>query len=172
VEAPPTEAIVPKPLAVMRDVNDLHHMFGHAQFDAIKRSAKYYNIKLCGDVKTCVACTLAKIHHKNINKDMLSKSLKPGDCIYVDISGTVWHSYGVAKYWVLVVDDYSRYCWTYFFPDKAGLMFIMLIFMKFLEVTYNVCVNKMHLDNSGENIDIAVMTFIDESAVVINLGEL
>jgi hypothetical protein len=31
----------------------------------------------------------------------------------------------------------------------------MLIFMKVLEVTYNVCVNKMRLDNSGENIDMA-----------------
>jgi hypothetical protein len=75
---------------VKRDVNDLHHMFGHAHCDAIERSAKYYNIKLSGDVKTCVACGLAKIRQQNINKVMLSKSLKPGDRIYVDISGTDW----------------------------------------------------------------------------------
>jgi hypothetical protein len=31
----------------------------------------------------------------------------------------------------------------------------MLIFMKLLEVTYNIRVDKMQLDNSGENIDMA-----------------
>jgi hypothetical protein len=80
-EAPPTEAPVPKPPVVKRNVNELHHMFGHAHFDAIKQSAKYYNIKLSGDVKTCVACALSRIHQKNINKVTLSKSLKPGDRI-------------------------------------------------------------------------------------------
>jgi hypothetical protein len=73
----------------------------------------------------------------------------------VDISGTVWCSYGGAKFWVLIVDDYSWYCWSYFIPDKAGLKLIMLIFMKLLEVTYNIRVDKMRLDNSGENIDMA-----------------
>jgi hypothetical protein len=40
-------------------------------------------------------------------------------------------------------------------PDKAGLKFIMLIFMKLLEVTYNIHVDKIWLDNTGENIDMA-----------------
>jgi hypothetical protein len=31
----------------------------------------------------------------------------------------------------------------------------MLIFMKLLEVTYNIRVDKMRLDNSGENIDMS-----------------
>jgi hypothetical protein len=73
----------------------------------------------------------------------------------VDISGTVRRSYGGAKFWVLIVDDYSCYCWSYFIPDKAGLKFIMLIFMKLLEVTYIICVGKMQLYNSGKNIDMA-----------------
>jgi hypothetical protein len=107
VEAPPEAAPIPERPMVTRDVNDLHHMFGHAHFDAIKRSGKYYNIELKGDAKTCVACALAKIRQKNINKVTLSKSLKPGDRIYVDISGTIWRSYGGAKYWVLIVDDSS-----------------------------------------------------------------
>jgi hypothetical protein len=59
VEAPTVAAQVPKRPMVTRDVNDLHHMFGHAH--AIKQSAKYYNIKLKGDFKTCVAWALEKI---------------------------------------------------------------------------------------------------------------
>jgi hypothetical protein len=78
-EAPPNGDPVPEPLVIKRDVNDLHHLFGHEHFDAIKRSAKYYNIKLRGDVKNCVACALAKIRQKNRNKVTLSKSMKHGD---------------------------------------------------------------------------------------------
>jgi hypothetical protein len=40
VEAPPVAALVPIRPMVTRDVNDLHHMFGHAHFDAIEKSAK------------------------------------------------------------------------------------------------------------------------------------
>jgi hypothetical protein len=106
--------------AIRRDINDLHNLLGHAHFDAIKKSAKYYSIKLTGEQKTCVSCALAKICQKNLNKVTLSKSLKPGDQIYVNISGTIWRSYGGAKYWILIVDDQSQCCWSNFVPDKAS----------------------------------------------------
>jgi hypothetical protein len=139
-EAVPLDAPILVPPTVVtpvirRDINDLHNLLGHAHFDAIKKSAKYYNIKLSGEPKMCASCALAKISQKNINKVTLSKSITPGNQIYIDISGTIWRSYGGAKYWILIVDDYSRYCWSYFVPDKASLKPIMLIFFKLLEVT-------------------------------------
>jgi hypothetical protein len=85
----------------------MHNLMGQAHFDAIKCSAKYYGIKISGEPKTCVSCALAKIHQNYINKVTLSKSMKPGDHLYVDISGSSWRSYGGAKYWVLIVNDYS-----------------------------------------------------------------
>jgi hypothetical protein len=92
---------------IRRDINAMHNLMGHAHFDAIKRSAKYYGIKLSGEPKTCVSSALAKIRQRNINKVTLSKSLKLGDRFYVDISGSIWRSYGGAKYWILIVDDDS-----------------------------------------------------------------
>jgi hypothetical protein len=58
-DAPPPD-IDPPPPVVTWDVNDLYNLLGPAHLDAIKRSAKYYNVKLSGTVKTCVACALAK----------------------------------------------------------------------------------------------------------------
>jgi hypothetical protein len=85
----------------------------------------------------------------------MSRSFKPGHRLYIDISGTIWRSFWGAKVWILIVDDYSRYCWSYFIPDKSGLKHIILIFFRLLEVTYNIRVGKIRLDNSGENIDMA-----------------
>jgi hypothetical protein len=90
-DAPPPD-IDPPPPVVTWDVNDLHNLLGHAHFDAIKRSAKYYNVKLSGTVWTCVACDLAKILQKNIYKVTLSKSFHPGARIYIDISSSMWPS--------------------------------------------------------------------------------
>jgi hypothetical protein len=48
-----------------------------------------------------------------------------------------------------------RYSWSYLIPDKSGLKHIILIFFRLLEVTYNIHVEKICLDNSGENINMA-----------------
>jgi hypothetical protein len=96
-------------------------MLGHAHFDSIKRSAKYYNVQLSGTVQTCVACALAKIRQKNINKVTSFKSFHPGARrIYIVISSSMRPSYGGAKYWILIVDDYSRYCWSNYVINKSG----------------------------------------------------
>jgi hypothetical protein len=98
------EAVIPVvPPAIMVpmihwDINDLHNLMGHAHYDAMKRSPTHYGINLSGEPKTCVSCVLAKILKKNINKVTMSKSLKPGDCMYVDISRTIWRNYEGAKY--------------------------------------------------------------------------
>jgi hypothetical protein len=74
------------------DINALHILIGHAHYDVIKQSAKYYGIKISSEPKTCVSCALGKIRQKNINKVTMSKSFKPGDCLYIGISGTIWRS--------------------------------------------------------------------------------
>jgi hypothetical protein len=128
---------------------------GHVHFDAVKRSAKYYNIKLSGTVKTCVTCALAIIRQKNIKKVTLSKIFHPGAHIYVDISSSKWPSYGGAKYWILIVDDYSHYFWELFCLQQIGLKIMMVLFLKLMTVAYNICVEKIHLDNYGENVYMA-----------------
>jgi hypothetical protein len=107
VITPPDEEavtpVVPDPPAIVVpvirwDINNLHNLMGHSHYNAIKRGAKYYGITLSGKPKTCVLCALATIRRKNINKVTMSKSLKTGDRLYVDISGTIWRSYEGAKY--------------------------------------------------------------------------
>jgi hypothetical protein len=67
----------------------------------------------------------------------------------------MWLSYGGAKYWILIVDDYSRYCWSYFVFNKSGLKIMMVLFLKLMTVAYNIRVEKIRLGNSSENVDMA-----------------
>jgi hypothetical protein len=69
----------------------------------------------------------------------------------------MWPSYGGVKYWILIVDDYSHCCWSYFVFNKSGLKIMMVLFAKLMTVAYNISVEKIRLDNSGENVDMAVL---------------
>jgi hypothetical protein len=101
----PTVAAIP---VICHDINAMHNLMEHAHFDAIKCSATYYGIKLSGEPRTCVSCALAKIRQKSINKVTLSKSLKPRDRLYVDISGSIWRNMAELSIgsllWMIILD--------------------------------------------------------------------
>src|SRR3954462_14960254 len=67
----------------------------------------------------CRACVLGKMHdspHKPKNR---IKSTKILELLHVDLFGPPSHaSLGGKKYCLVIVDDYSRYSWIYFFKLK------------------------------------------------------
>jgi hypothetical protein len=75
--------------------------------------------------------------------------------VFPFLRSSIWSSYGWMKYWILIVDDYSQYCWSYFVFNKSGLKIMMVLFLKLMTVAYNIRGEKIRLDNPGENVDIA-----------------
>jgi hypothetical protein len=113
VAAPqPAPVLVPDQAVVRRDVNALHHIVGHTNYDSIKQTAEYYGIKCVGDIRTCAECALAKIKQKLVPKSTTSRGDSLGYCLFVDISSSMDSSFGGSRYWVLIVDDFSRYHWS------------------------------------------------------------
>jgi hypothetical protein len=84
-------------------------------------TGKSFGYDVVGNYMTCEACSVAKARQKNINKDRKGSSITPGERLYADISSIKGESYGGSKFWVLVVDDYSGYCWSYFLKRKSDL---------------------------------------------------
>jgi hypothetical protein len=66
---------------------------------------KYYGIKLFGTLEPCYSCSLARIRLKNVRKVTVDRSTTPGERLMVDISSVNDPSFGVAKFWVLVMND-------------------------------------------------------------------
>jgi hypothetical protein len=82
-------APVPTPVVVRRNFNSLHHRFGHANLDSIRRTATYYGIKCVGDMTPCADCALAKIKKKSVHKTTSSRGNSPGYRLFVDISSSL-----------------------------------------------------------------------------------
>jgi hypothetical protein len=62
-----------------------------------------------------------RARQKNVNKNWLGSSNLPGERLYVNISLIKERSFGGAKFWALIVDDYTDYCWIFVSKNKLDL---------------------------------------------------
>jgi hypothetical protein len=92
------------------DINHLHKLFGHCGQEILNKTIKIYGFKSFGSFDTCEQCAIMKARQKNVNKNWLGSSNLPGERLYVDISSIKERSFGGAKFWALIVDDYSDHC--------------------------------------------------------------
>ena len=96
----------------------------------------------------CVSCALAKSKQKNLHKTSKDQELVPGELIGMDISSIKSTSYGGSKFWLLVVDYSSDYCWSYFLKAKSEVGEKLLTLLRFLSGK-GVSVQRIRCDNAG-----------------------
>ena len=132
------------------DINKFHEMLGHCGSDRLKRTAMIHGLKLKGELKVCEDCAIAKARQKNVNQDWKEGSQKPGERVYLDISSIKDKSYSGSRFWVLVVDDYTDYCWSLFLKSKSDLKTKFKTLLSDLNVA-GINVKYIRCDDSGEN---------------------
>jgi transposase InsO family protein len=128
------------------NVNNLHKILGHCEEASARLTGKALVYEVIGTFDTCEACSIGKAKQKNINKQWKGGSSVPGERLYVDISSIQGLSFGRAKFWALIVDDFSGYCWSYFLRAKPELKERILDLVKELKN-----VKFLRLDDAGEN---------------------
>jgi hypothetical protein len=100
----------------------------------------------------CENCACAKIKIKNFPKEppmFLAK--EKGDRIMFDISSVNALSQGGNQFWLLIMDDYTNYCWSFFLPHKDDLPQVMLQWLRQVTSKYKIKVQCFRCDNAGEN---------------------
>jgi hypothetical protein len=103
------------------NVNNLHKILGHCGEASARLTGKNLGYEVIKTFDACETCFIGKAKQKNINKQWKGGSSVPGERLYVDIRSIQVVSFGGAKFWALVVDDFSGYCWDYFLPAKSEL---------------------------------------------------
>ena len=125
-------------------------MLGHCGSDRLEKTAKIHGFNLIGDFKTCEECAIAKARQKNVKKEWKGGSQVPGERLYIDISSIKSPSYGGSKFWVLIVDDYTDYCWSIFLKNKGDLKEKMFTLLTDLKIA-GIDVKRVRCEDSGEN---------------------
>ena len=132
------------------DINNLHTILGHCGEATARMTGKAHGYDVVGVFNPCEACSVGKARQKNINKEWKGGSMTAGERLYVDISSIKGESYGGSKFWALVVDDYSGYCWSYFLNHKSDLKVKLVeLIVELRDLKKNV--KFLRLDDAGEN---------------------
>ena len=101
-------------------MNAAHSCMSHVGEEATRNTAKYYGLTVAGKLDPCTPCGLAKARQKNLAKITDVKSQQRGERLFLDLSWTRQPSYGGSRYWLLIMDDFTGYVWTYFLKEKSA----------------------------------------------------
>jgi len=113
--------------SVVRKMDDdlvmtMHRMLGHACGKYTANTIKRITGELVSrEFLKCADCALGKSSQKRVPKACKGRSVVPGERVYVDVDYTTVGSYGGAKYWGLLVDEFSRKKWSVFLGTKDQL---------------------------------------------------
>ena len=100
-------------------MNTLHEIYGHIGEEATKWTADHYGHKCQGSLDPCESCALAKARQRNLNRVAIKEQNgTPGERLCFDISSVKTKSIGGRKYWLLIVDEATDMCWSYFMRSK------------------------------------------------------
>jgi Reverse transcriptase (RNA-dependent DNA polymerase)/gag-polypeptide of LTR copia-type len=133
--------------------HDLHKKLGHPHKQSVVKTAKFYGIKLHANDQdpVCEDCAISKIRVKNFGHNNDNKAVSKGERISIDISSVQQVSYGGAKFWLLIQDEYTDYIWSYFLSAKSELATTFITWVKNFQKDHGVQVKYLRCDNSGEN---------------------
>jgi len=104
-----------------KDIDELHDQMGHVSEGIIRRTMNHMGIGVNGKLKPCEACACHNAKQKPVKKVTSNKAAAVAERMFMDISGPFHPTIGGSKYWVLMVDDYSRMGFCGFLQAKSDL---------------------------------------------------
>jgi hypothetical protein len=121
--------------------NVLAHSLSVSQYD----SSIYVNTNNC-----CTVCPLAKQHRLHFPvRDSISN--KFFDLIHCDIWGPYsTYSLNGVKYFLTIVDDFSRFTWVHLMVTKSQTRHLLVSFINLIETQFNTKVKTLRSDNGIE----------------------
>ena len=133
------------------NINRYHELLGHVGIEALKNTANKMDLKLTGKFIKCEDCALSKVRQKNLNKDHVPRATRKRERLFMDMSSIKHESLGKAKFWLLLIDDATDYCFSFFIKQKSDLSKIVRDLVNNLNAQHGIKVGIIHCDNVSEN---------------------
>jgi hypothetical protein len=118
-----------------------------------------YGFKSSSSFDTCEQCVIAKARQKKFNKNWFGSSDLPGERLYIDIISIKERSFGGAKFWALILDDYTDNCWRFVMKNKLDIKARIKTLLTDLKIA-NRIMKFIRCDDAGEN-----MTFKNDPEI-------
>ena len=107
-------------------------------------------VKLTGTLQVCNGCAQSKENTRGVRKKTYTTASQPGERIFVDTTGPFSESLIGNWYWIVVVDNYKRYSWSFFTKTNDQLPKNMEEFFEKM-TSRGTPVKYLRCNNSGEH---------------------
>jgi hypothetical protein len=113
-----------------------------------------------------MACVLGKMHDSPHSSKTIISSKRIWELLHVDLFGPPSHaSLGGKKYCLVIVDDYSRYTWVYFFKHKGETQQTIIDFAKEVERQHGQNILAIRSDNGSEFKNYTLNGFLSDEGI-------
>ena len=135
------------------NIHDAHELYGHLNYGILRPMLKNRGYVVVNDDRryACEACAYAKAKAKSVAKATNTKACVKGERLFLDISGPYKMALTGNKFWVLIVDDYTRKAWSFFVKSKNEAKRVTEELLKLLKGA-RVTTKYIRCDNAVENI--------------------
>ena len=93
---------------------DLVHRYSHLGENLLRTTYNNLGVKLTGTIEVCDGCAQPKTKSNAVGENNYTRDSQLGERISVDKNGTFLERLIGNRYWIGVVDNYSRYYWSFF----------------------------------------------------------
>ena len=147
-----------------------HQRYGHLGYANLKKLSKddmVTGIPPLIDVKNpCEGCLMGKQARLPFPKKSDSKSTKPLELIHSDVCGPLnVSSLGGSRYFMTVIDDYSKYFTVYPLKHKDEALSKFKDYATNVENRFGTKIKKLRSDNGGEYISNEFTRFLNEHGI-------
>ncbi|KAD6796174.1 hypothetical protein E3N88_07070 [Mikania micrantha] len=142
--------------ASFKESNLWHRRLGHVNIKNMNQLVKHglvrgLPLKDFSCDENCTACLKGKQHKVSFPPIGDSKSTGCLHMLHMDLFGPVQiMSMAKKKYCLVIVDDYSRFVWTFFLHSKGEVAKAIMNFVLYVEKQYSIPVKCVRSDNGTE----------------------
>ena len=148
-----------------------HRRLAHVGMNTLNKLLKKELVRGLKDVKfekdkPCSACQAGKqVANTHPTKAYMSTS-RVLELLHMDLFGPItYKSLGENLYCLVIVDDYSRYTWTFFLHDKFEVAACFKKFAKRAQNEFEVKIKKIRSDNGKEFENTNIEAYCDEIGI-------
>ena len=148
-----------------------HRRLAHVNMRSLQSFLKGDHVRALTNVsfakdRACSACIEGKLHEKAHPPTTIIYSKSPLELLHMDLFGPPsFDSLGGRKYCLVIVDDYSRYTWVYFFKRKSETQQTIIDFANEAQRQHNAKILTIRSDNGTEFKNYTLDEFLSDEGI-------